>query len=560
MVDTTRIRSQFDVEMQLGRGWLFRALATLAAEGLLFTPPPPFPPDAEVGIVDVEIIFEPADWDLRIDLTIAALPMRVLARVALAADGTELEVTNDQTPEVTRIPFDVFQGLAAPPVLVKLRGNDDHEPCLALLANLDIQAGPQSEEPRPDGDPLPRGEPLLALSFLPTGVDVAVGIGLATFPRFANDVWHTQLRADDGTHPLPDAADPIGTWHVVSAAAQPGRIRLTLVGEVPIDIWPDATITIDINLTPEIVDGAVTFTIGVDTDVDTGLLGDLFGGIVLGLVGLVLGAVTGGSLLVFAAAGFAAGVVAVELAETVVEGVVRRRILASLDGTPVQPLLSCQDSVVVEAIPPQGDRGIALGVVDAVPRSVTIATTRPDAVHNRYVQVVTDVDTLTIDGNGFAFTGSARADEAFEPVPAALVEAARVPAGGELSGLVYRATDGETVELPVPEAIERAAADAFGEPLRIAPVPAGAETSRGGGRLPVVCLSPTAVRRAETIVTDFRFSTGLVLSVPEAVLLQDAGALVLPGLQLIHPDGASPYFRSPPDSTTDNNVESLPEF
>lgn len=60
---TTRIRSQFDVEMQLGRGWLFRALAILAAEGLLFTPPPPFPPDAEVSVVDVEIIFEPAEWD-----------------------------------------------------------------------------------------------------------------------------------------------------------------------------------------------------------------------------------------------------------------------------------------------------------------------------------------------------------------------------------------------------------------------------------------------------------------------------------------------------------------
>ena len=33
----------------------------------------------------------------------------------------------------------------------------------------------------------------------------------------------------------------------------------------------------------------------------------------------------------------------------------------------------------------------------------------------------TDVDELTVDGNGFAFTGVARADEAFEPVPAALI-------------------------------------------------------------------------------------------------------------------------------------------
>jgi hypothetical protein len=533
-VDTSRIRSQFDVEMDLGRGWLLTALQTLAAQGLLFTPPPPFPPDAEVTISDVTIVFEPADWDLRIDLAVAGLAFSALAGVALSEDGTELLVTNDQTPDVTTIPFDVLRGLARPPVLIKLRGDADHEACLALLANLDLQAGPQNEVPRPEGDPLPRGEPLLAQSFLPQGVDVAIGVGQATFPRIANDVWHEQLRADDGSHPLPDADNPIGTWQVVSGAAESGRIRLTLVGEVPIDVWPDATVTIDIFLTPNIVDGAITFSIDVDTDVDTGLLGDLFGGIIVGLIGLLLGAVTGGALLPFVGAGFITGVVAVEVAEVIVEGIVKRQILARLNNQAVPPLLSCRDSLVVEAIPASDDHGIALRILDAIPRSVTIATTEPDQLHHRYIQVVTDYLDVTIDGNGLAFTGTARPDEAFEPIPATLVDCMRTD-DAQLETLAYRASDGSRVELAIPEVLNRAAEDDLIPPFKPTPAPADAEVHLRGGRLPVVCLSPTAIRRAEAVVTNVRFSTGLELAVPETVMLQDAGVFVLPELQLIHP-------------------------
>jgi hypothetical protein len=43
----------------------------------------------------------------------------------------------------------------------------------------------------------------------------------------------------------------------------------------------------------------------------------------------------------------------------------------------------------------------------------------------------------------------------FEPVPAALIEAVRAPVDGALSRLVHRATDGETAELAVQEAMER---------------------------------------------------------------------------------------------------------
>lgn len=559
MVTTTRIRSGFDVELQIGRGWALVALQTHAAEGLLLTPPPPFQPDTEVVVDDVTVVFEPDGWDLRVDLVIGGLPFSALAGIELSDDGTELVVTNDTTDDVSTVPFDVLDGLAGVPTLVKLRGDDTHEPCFALLANLDLRASPQSGEPLPEGEHLARGQAVLAQSFLPAGTDVAVGIGQPTFPRFANDIWHTVLRDTDGSHPLPDADDQIGTWHGVSSAAEPGRIRITLVGEVPIDLWPDATVTVDVFLSPRVVDGSITFSLELDTDIDTGLLGNLFGGVVGGLIGLILGLITGGALLPVVGAGFFAGALAVELVEAVAGGVVKRRVLAAVDGEPVPPQLSCDDGIVVEQIPGGDDGGLALGVLSAIPRSVTVASTDPDALHRRHIQVITDYQGVTTDGNGIVFTGAARAGEAFEPVRAALVAGVHGE-DGELTTLVYRAADGSDVALDVAEAQARAADDELTPPLRLVPVPSGADILLRGGRLPVVCLSPVAIRRDDTVVTDIRFGTGLELAVPETVQLQDGGVLVLPGLQLIHPSNAQPYYRSAPDDTTENNFENLPRI
>lgn len=559
MVTTTRIRSGFDVELQIGRGWVLVALQTLAAEGLLLTPPPPLEPDARVAVDDVTVMFEPDGWDLKVDLVIGGLPFSALAGIELSESGTELVVTNDTTDDVSTIPFDVLDDLAGVPTLVKLRGDDTHEPCFALLANLDLRAGPQDGDPLPAGEHLPRGQALLAQSFPPAGTDVAVGIGQQSFPRFANDIWHTTLRAADGSHPLPDAENAIGTWHVASSAPEPGRIRITLVGEVPIDLWPDATVTVDVHLSPRVVDGAITFSLELDTDIDTGLLGDLFGGVVGGLIGLLLGLITGGALLPVIGAGFFAGVLAVEIAEAVAGGIVKRRVRAAVDGEPVPPQLSCDDGVVVEAIPSSDDGGLALGVLSAIPRSVTIASTDPDALHRRHLQVTTDYQSVTADGNGLAFTGTARAGEAFEPTRSALVAGVRSEEG-DLATLVYRAADGADVALDVAEAQARAADDELTPPLRLVPVPSGSDILLRGGRLPVVCLSPVAIRRGDTVVTDIRFGTGLELAVPETVELQDGGVLVLPDLQLIHPVNADPYYRSAPDDTTENNFENLPPF
>ncbi len=69
-----------------------------------------------------------------------------------------------------------------------------------------------------------------------------------------------------------------------------------------------------------------------------------------------------------------------------------------------------------------------------------------------------------------------------------------------------------------------------------------------------------AIRRPDTVVTDLQFASGGDLRVADAVRLQDARVLVVRGLQLIRPSNARAYFRSPPDSSLDNNVENLPVF
>jgi hypothetical protein len=483
-------------------------------------------------------------------------PFPTLGAVALSDDGTELRITNNRTDDVSIIPFDLLDNLAGPPAMAKLRGDANHEPCLALLANLDLRANPQSEEPFENE--LPRGHIGLAVSFLPAGTDLAVGLGSTTFPRMANDIWHTQLRADDGSHPLPSADDRRGTWDVVSMAPQLGRVRIALVGEVPIDIWPDATVRVDLHLTPTVENGVARFRFDVESDVDTGVLGDLFGGLVGGLLGLLLGVLSGGMVLPFVVIGFEVGVLAIEIAESVVGGVVTRFVKARIDDELVPPPVICDHGVAALALP-AGGGGLAASVLNAVPRSLRIATDQPDSLHRRHTLVVNRYDTAVVDGSGVAFTATAERGEAFEPVRATLVDAVRPDDDQPLTALVYDAAVAGRVQIAVGEAVARAVADELAAPLRPTEV-ADARPVVPAGKIPIVCLTPQAIRRDGTVITDIQFTTGLELSVPEAATLQDAGVLVLPELQLIHPSNGAPYFRSKPDDSADNNFENLPPF
>ncbi|MDX1450533.1 MAG: hypothetical protein R3246_15910, partial [Acidimicrobiia bacterium] len=299
MIDTSRIVSGFDVELQLGGGWFLTALRGLNDNGALIPGPlpPPAPPDADVDVSEVAIIFDPG-FDLRIDLLVAGLPFQVRAALALNDEGTELAVTTELPGVALTVPFGVFDDLAGPPVLQKVPGDGAHQPVIALLANMNIRASAQTDDPLPEDRHVERGDPGLARSTLPLGQDVVLCIGRETFERMANNVWHTSLRSDDGAHPLPDEDDPLGSWSKVTMVPQNGRVRLRLEGDIPadspiIDVIPDPHVTVTLDIVPVLTAGTVAFEVQVDANVDTGLLGDIFAFVVGGLVGFIVGLVVG---------------------------------------------------------------------------------------------------------------------------------------------------------------------------------------------------------------------------------------------------------------------------
>ncbi len=570
MADTSRIVSGFDVEMHLGGGWFAVALQGLADHGLLIPdpPPPPIPPGAVVVVDGVSVLPEDPDWDLEVAVTISGVSLTITAALELSADGTELVIATNLPGVGTTLPFSVLSGLAGPPRLTKVVGEDERDPAIVLLANLDLRTNPQDEDPLPEGEHEARGDEALAISILPAGRHMAVGVGKATFPRFANNIWHTDLRADDGTHPFPDDEERKGEWDSATVTPQSGRVRIVLKGTVPIDsplidVIPDGEVTITIDLTPGLVGGDLSFSLELDTDIDTGILGDLLAGIGGGIIGFLIGLLAGGALAGLGI-GFFAGILVLEIVEFVAGEIIESIVEAKLDEKPAGPVLGCDQEVIVRATPTGDGGGIALGPLQTIPRSVPIHIDRPDELHERRVLVTAAYDEVTIDGDGMALVADVAITEMFTPLRAAMVGRTRDPDTpdnpGALRSLDYRAADGSTVTLELAEVLQRIGDGAIEPPLRLVDLPGEATIHIPGSKLGSVCLRPTAIRRSKTVVTEIEFSSGLDLRVPEAVLLQDAGAIVVRGFQLIHPKNAFPYFRAKPDDSTDNNFEKLPEF
>ncbi len=115
MVDTARIMSEFDVEVQIGRGWILTALRVLAGEGLLIELPPGAPPGTAVDVTAVDIIFDQDPWDLDVVITIGGIPFPTLADAELSDDGTELRITNNRTDDESVIPSPCSTTWPAPP-------------------------------------------------------------------------------------------------------------------------------------------------------------------------------------------------------------------------------------------------------------------------------------------------------------------------------------------------------------------------------------------------------------------------------------------------------------
>jgi len=563
-MQTSRITSGFDVELQLGASWFRTAVELLVEKGVIDAGGLP------IIITGMSVILDP-DWDLEMD--VLGLPAPVRVRADLNDDGTELTLTTDNPgipPQV--VPFGALDQLAEPPVKVKLAGDAGHQNTIAILANLDIHAEPQSGEP--DDEIVARGDPSAAQSFLETGQHVAFGLGADTFQRFANDIWHTELRAEDGSHPLPDEDHKRGSWsRVTGRTTNSGAIQFVLEGDIPldsplIDVVPDPHVEITLTLDVSIDQGQLSFTIDTETDVDTGLLGDLFGGLVGAvagaIIGLILGLFTGGILLgvlIGAGVGFVVGVIAVEVAEYVVEGIVQREIKARIDGEPLPDILCCEDGVVQIATPASDEDSFDLALLDSLPSSIAIHDENPEGewLYRQHLLVSTAYEDLAVKSDGFGAAGSSGTVELFEP-EVVTIASFDYDDTDELVSITYQRDGGQTQTLALSEVLDRVGERAVQPPFRLITRPDEADLHQPSGKIATVCLTPARIRRRDTVIDEFEFGNGARLRVADAVALQDAGAIVLPGYQLIHPRNANPYFRSPADSSTSNNLESLPQF
>ncbi len=561
MLTTSRISSDFDVELQLGAGWFKTAVGTLADAGVITLP------DGSRPIVD-EVVILPADPDWDLQLTFVGVPVPVRLKASLSDTGDELTLTADLPfiPPQT-IPFGALTGLSGAPVLTKVAGDGDRADAIAILANLDIHAEPQSGDPLPAGETVPRGDIALVQSFLPAGKDIAFGLGGATYARFANDLWHTKLRASDGTHPLPSEDDPRGTWKVVSMTGRSGALRVTLKGEVPIDLFPDADVTITLIVTPTVSNGKLSVTLETEEDVDTGLLGDLLaalaGGFVGGLIGFLIGILTGGillGLLIGFGVGALAGVIALEIVEVVVEGIVRKEIHARIDGEPLPAFTVRRDNLVQIAMPDPDDDKISVSVLDSIPASISVYNENPtdELLYRRNLLVTSLWDDLSVTRNGFAVAGMAGTAERFEPERVIISRVSYVD--DLLESLTYRRSDGREQTLSLAEVRARTEVGELRAPFRLAAAPAEATFRIPEGQLACVCLDPVRIHRENTIITEIEFSNGVRLLTPDAIALQDAAALVVVGFQLIHPRDYNAYYRAKADFFLDNNFERLPEF
>ncbi len=560
---TSQISSGFDVELQLGANWFRSALNLLNDKGLLG------PPGIPIVIIDVQISFEP-NADLQID--VLGLPDPVLATAELSADGTELIIATNipQIPPRT-IPFSALKNLAEPPVLVKRPGDANHDPAIILLANLNIHAEPQKEEPLPPGDFLPRGNADDAQSFLPIGKDIAFGLGKTTLDRFGNNIWHTNLRADDGSHPLPDEDNKRGTWSKVTMNSNNGEIRIKLEGDIPIDspiidIVPDPHVTITLTLTPTIIDGKLNFSIVPDTDVDTGLLGDIFGaitgGIAGGLIGFIVGLITGGILsavLIGVSIGAVIGVIVIEVAEVIVEGIVQKQIKAKLNGEPMDDILCCEGGVVRIATP-DSDQAFDLSFLDSIPTSIPIHTAFPEdeKLYKQSLLVTSVYDEFTVDSDGFAVAGLSSTAEKFQPQVVSI--ASFNYTGDTLTSITYERTGGAQQELLIDEVFDRIGSGELEAPFKIFQNPEDASLRIAEGKLACVCLKPVAIRQEATVVNEIEFEGGQRIKVKDAIALQDAAGIVVTGYQLIHPKDYNAYYRAKADFFLDNNFESLPKI
>ncbi len=553
MLDHSRLRTGFDLEILLGADYFLTVLGGAYDAGQIpseivtddgTTIPVLRPtavrilPDGESADIEVTvpvILVDQTDVILGMGVTVAAdgitLDYRYLddtTRGLIAFFGlitgqpdllaqVEADLEENLNQEV---PLDLVSGDVAEVQVKKVSAESDFQAAYGLYLNLDLKIAPQSGPP--EADFTPRGNLDAAVSFLPAELAFAVGVGLPTFPRLANDLWHgLGEEQDDGSldHPVKDGDDTVGVYKSIAITPALGSLRITVKSEIFIDLWPDAEVTAVFTFTPRVNAGVLRVDLElVEFDADTGLLGDflsfLIGGVVGAIIGLFFGPV---GLVIGASIGGVGGIATLEIGEAVAEGAFSDKVEEQADEAGVASMFS------------------------AFPVRKRLFSDTRDPFFTRHYEVVNLFDEANVDLLGMSFGGSAVMQAINEPVDTTIVDKTRgnsPAAWNGLEALTYRLDSLGDVSMPIAEVLRRI-------PLQ---------------QLQRVRLRPIQVRRRKTIVTDIQFDSGVDLHVAETVALHDRGALVVLGYQLIHPRDAKPYYRAWADQRLDNNFESLPDF
>ncbi len=557
-METTRIQSGFDVELQFGAQWFKSAIDLLIEQKIINLP-------EYITITEVKISFEPG-CDLEVKIGILFLELFSLSftidkynesdstikllRSPLPASFKEYE---DQIPEFFSIPFTALKNLDGPLRILKCNKDEqgEYEPVIAILANLKIH--------RNLNDPYPRGDAGAATSFLPAGQAITFGFSKQTFDRLADHLWHTEFEKD-GSHTLKYSGQEI-RWESVTMSGSSGKIKITCKGEAIVDNWFDPNVKITITIKPYIEKGKLYFKFDTQADVDMGvfvsILAAFLGSILLGVIGGLLSSSFIGSII-GGVSGAIAGIVTIEIIERVINGTVEKE-LRMMIGNAQLPESLCDHSGIVTFFKPSPEgKKIDLSILDTIPSSIRIHEI-DGSLYVKNILLSNEYKTIAIDKNGLAIAGLAA------PATLCSPKILSIKSFNYERGTLKSITYCEKVEkvehtLTVEEVTQWCSEGELQAPFKLSAKPDNSDLRIPNGKLPCITLTPLAIHREKSVVKEILFENNLKLKVKDAVQLQDIAAIYVVGYQLIHPQDSNAYFRAKADLLVSNNFEELPEY